>query len=553
MSMRLIPGSSRLVLLAAALWLMAVSVATPKATEQAAKPADPHNNLPLFTHSDNCVACHNNLSTASGEDVSIGSMWRATIMANSSRDPYWQASVRREAIEHPSHAAEIEDECASCHMPMPARVAREAGAKGEVFSHLPIGKDQSDAQRLADDGISCTVCHQIAADKLGTRESFNANFVIKPIPADGARVIYGNYDVDAGRRRIMRSVTGYQQEAAPHIKQSELCASCHTLITKAFGPDGSVIGELPEQMNYQEWQHSDFAREQRSCQSCHMPKADGPIRISSVLGETRDSLARHTFVGGNAHMLRLMNRFRNELGITALPAELEATARATERQLQQDTATIAVSEPRFEGGRLAFDVRVTNLTGHKFPTGFPSRRTWLHVTIRSGRGNVVFESGAIADSGSIHGNNSDQAAGTYEPHYEEITSADQVQIYEPILGDPAGAPTTGLLSATQYLKDNRLLPRGFDKATAAAEIAVFGGARSDADFASGGDRIRYRVPVSDDGPFRVDVELRYQSIGYRWASNLEPFKGTEPARFISYYKATSAGSSVVVASATVTR
>ena len=50
-----------------------------------------------------------------------------------------------------------------------------------------------------------------------------------------------DYDVDAGRRTIMRSVTGYQQEAAPHIKQSELCASCHTLITKAFGPDGSVI------------------------------------------------------------------------------------------------------------------------------------------------------------------------------------------------------------------------------------------------------------------------------------------------------------------------
>ena len=31
----------------------------------------------------------------------------------------------------------------------------------------------------------------------------------------------------------------------------------------------------------------------------------------------------------------------------------------------------------------------------------------------------------------------------------------------------AGVPTTGLLTATQYLKDNRLLPRGFDKATAA--------------------------------------------------------------------------------------
>ena len=53
-----------------------------------------------FQTSDRCIACHNGLTTASGEDVSIGFDWRATIMANSSRDPYWQASVRRETIDH---------------------------------------------------------------------------------------------------------------------------------------------------------------------------------------------------------------------------------------------------------------------------------------------------------------------------------------------------------------------------------------------------------------------------------------------------------------------
>jgi hypothetical protein len=127
-----------------------------------------------------------------------------------------------------------------------------------------------------------------------------------------------------------------------------------------------------------------------------------------------------------------------------------------------------------------------------------------------------------------------------------------VQIYESILGDRSSVPTTGLLTATQYLKDNRLLPRGFDKATAPAEIGVFGAARNDEDFSGGGDRVRYRVPVSGEGPYRVEVELRYQSIGFRWASNLEPFKADEPARFVSYYKATSAGSSVVVATERVT-
>jgi hypothetical protein len=546
--------SNRLVALAAMAWALALFTAAPRAADQArpiAAAANPHRDLSLFAHSDDCIACHNNLSTAGGEDVSIGVSWRSTMMANSSRDPYWQASVRRETIDHPSRSADIQDECAACHMPMSRRIATAGGALGEVFSHLPIARDQSALQRLAGDGVSCTVCHQIAPDQLGTPDSFNAGFAMRAPPAGGQRVIFGNYDIDPGRTRIMHSVTGFRQEAAPHIKQSELCATCHTLITKAFGPDGAVVGELHEQMNFQEWQHSDYAtKEPRSCQSCHMPAVAGPIRIASVLGEQRDRLARHTFVGGNAHMLRLLNRFRDELGVTAPPAEMEATARATVRQLQQDTATIRVSAPQVAAGRIAFDVQVTNLTGHKFPTGYPSRRTWLHVTVRDARGGIAFESGAVTDAGLIAGNDNDADAATHEPHYETIAAADQVQIYESILGDPGGVVTTGLLTATQYLKDNRLLPRGFDKATAGAEIGVFGGARTDPDFAGAGDRVAYRVPVRGEGPYRIDVELRYQSIGFRWAANLKSVKADEPARFVSYYEATAAGSSVVVASVT---
>jgi hypothetical protein len=135
-------------------------------------------------------------------------------------------------------------------------------------------------------------------------------------------------------------------------------------------------------MNYQEWQHSDFNREQRSCQSCHMPVAKGPIRASSVLGDERDTLAQHVFVGGNAYMVRLFSRYRSELGVTALPAELEATANATIKQLQSDTATLDVSTPTLAAGTLGFDVSVTNLTGHKLPTGYPSRR----VAARTGVG-----------------------------------------------------------------------------------------------------------------------------------------------------------------------
>jgi hypothetical protein len=545
-----------LLLFAGSLWLAVGLLATLRAAPAAATRADgatarrARHDLSLFAHSEQCVACHNDLVAASGEDVSIGATWRSTIMANAARDPYWQASVRRETIDHSSHGAAIQDECAACHMPMSTRIARAAGSAGDVFAHLPIVRDgRAPLSRLAADGVSCTVCHQIAADRLGSPETYNGEFSIAPTPPDGARVIFGPYIIDAGRKTIMRSVTGFVQAEGPHVTRSELCATCHTLITTAFGPDGAVVGSLPEQMNYQEWQHSDFGREPRGCQACHMPKAPGPVRSASVLGDTRDTLSRHLFVGGNAFMVRLLNRYRTELGVDALAAELEATAKATIRQLREETATVAVSAPQLAGGTLAFDVDVRNLAGHKYPTGYPARRTWLHVTVRGTRGETVFESGALAADGAIAGNDNDTNPLAFEPHYEEITRDDQVQIYEPILGDRHGMPTTGLLTATQYLKDNRLLPRGFDKTTADAKIGVYGGASADADFGGGGDRVRYRVPAPGPGPFAVEVELRYQPIGYRWAHNLERYDAAEPRRFLEYYRALSAESSIVVATA----
>jgi len=67
---------------------------------------------------------------------------------------------------------------------------------------------------------------------------------MKPTPSDGVRVIFGPFQIDAGRKTIMRSVTGFVQAKAMHIQQSELCATCHTLYTQAFSPTGQVIGSM---------------------------------------------------------------------------------------------------------------------------------------------------------------------------------------------------------------------------------------------------------------------------------------------------------------------
>ncbi len=543
---------TRLLIAAVAIWVVAVLGAGPSAQLEPHRTPAAASGASLFSTSDNCVACHNGLTAPDGEDLSIGVAWRSTMMANSARDPYFQAGLRRETIDHPSLSAEIQDECAGCHAPMLQRAAHAEGRTPDLFGQLPShGSGQSAGRQLAADGVSCTVCHQISPEGLGTRASFNGGFVLQPSPAAGAREIFGPYKVDKARTTIMRSVTGFAQAEAPHVRESSLCATCHTLYTKARGPGGEVLGELPEQMNFQEWQHSAFNAEQRSCQSCHMPAVRTATRIASVLGEEREGFSRHVFVGGNFLVLRMLNRFRAELGVEALPSELEATARATVRQLETETATVSVAQARVDGG-VNVDVEVRNLTGHKLPTGYPSRRAWLHLVVRDADGRAVFESGAIAPDGAIAGNDNDADPLAFEPHYDEIRRPDQVQVYEAVMAAPGGRLTTGLLSATHYVKDNRLLPRGFDKRTAHADIAVHGGAAADGNFTGDGDRVRYVVPVAGArSPLQVTVELVYQPVGFRWAQNLRAYDAPEPKRFVGYFSAMSSASSVVVARAAI--
>lgn len=45
----------------------------------------------------------------------------------------------------------------------------------------------------------------------------------------------------------------------------------------------------------------------------------------------------------------------------------------------------------------------------------------------------------------------------------------------------------------------------------------------------------------------MSVELLYQTIGYRWARNLEVYDAHEANRFVGYYKANADSSAVVLA------
>ncbi len=536
-------GLAQVLTMAAVLPFFAVvAMHEPAAVQDLAPTAD----QPVFATSEQCIACHSNIVDDDGADISIGHAWRATMMANSARDPYWQAGVRRELMDNPGLGSTIEDTCATCHMPMARTAARADGRMGEVFAHTSLPATAETAQ--AWDGVSCTVCHQIAADNFGEHASFDGGYVIATgtAPVADGPALFGPFDdVEEGLAGVMSSATGFVPAHGAHVQESELCATCHTLFTTPYDNDGNALeGRFPEQVPYLEWEQSRY-REEASCQSCHMPAVDS-APISSVLGEDRDGVSQHRFRGGNAFMLRMLNRYRDELRVTAPAADLELAADLTEEHLRTETAAFGSLDVQFSGSAVVVDVDVRNAAGHKLPTAFPSRRVWIHLTVRDQTGRTLFESGAPQPDGSIAGNANDENAGTFEPHYTEITVADQVQIYEPIIGDRNGNVTTALLRGVRYLKDNRLLPEGFDKRTVDEAVAVQGAAVADADFTGGGDRVRYHFEAGD-GVTSVSVTARllFQTIGYRWARTLADYDAFETERFVGYYEA-NAGNSVMI-------
>ncbi|MEA2763756.1 MAG: hypothetical protein QOK07_160, partial [Gemmatimonadaceae bacterium] len=432
-----------------------------------------------FLTADRCIACHNGLTTPAGRDASIGFDWRASMMANSSRDPYWQASVRREVLDHPTASALIQDDCSTCHMPMQRFAARAAGGQGLVFDRFPTKQGTSHLDSLAADGVSCTMCHQIGKERLGDSSSFNGGFVVDTKSPVGRRPIFGPYEVNRGHTTVMHASSGFVPTQSEHIRQSELCATCHTLYTPSLDSAGRRVGTLPEQMPFLEWKHSAY-RDEQTCQSCHMPrvvKEGDSVPITAIQGQPRPDVRRHWFPGGNFFVLGMLNRYRAELAVEAFPQELDLAISQT-REILSQAATVRVRMSPPARGHLVADVDVTNLTGHKLPTAYPSRRVWLHVLVRDRSGATVFESGALTRTGRIVGNDNDDDRLRYEPHYREITQSGQVQIYESIMRDSYGAVTTGIVSGLGYAKDTRILPRGFDKTTASKDIAVVGDAAS---------------------------------------------------------------------------
>jgi hypothetical protein len=216
-------------------------------------------------------------------------------------------------------------------------------------------------------------------------------------------------------------------------------------------------------------------------------------------------------------MLDLLASNQTELGVIASGFN---TAIAQTRSLLESAADIEVLSESLVNNELIVQIRINNNSGHKLPTSYPSRRAYIYFVVRDDAGNILFESGRTNPDGSIVGVDADTNLAFYETHYEEISQQDQVQVYEPIMINTDNDVTYTLLRAAGYIKDNRILPLGFDKNTTNNDIRVQGAAMADPDFIAGSDTITYRVDVGLVRPVNYSVELKYQPLAYAFVMDL---------------------------------
>lgn len=482
----------------------------------------------LFAASGECIQCHGFDTagiasvTLSGEDINVVDDWRASMMANSAKDPFWRAKVSHEVLLYPQHQQAIETKCTSCHAPLGHFAAIHDGA--EYYSMAEMLADS-----MAIDGVSCLACHQQSKESLGSLHSGQMNF-------DTAKVAYGPYISPLESPMLM--ATDYKPVYSDHISDSGICAGCHTLVTETLDDEGNYTGtSFVEQATYHEWLNSNYPGNDISCQSCHMEALTREQVLIAAGSDTehRSPFYLHDLSGANVFMLKIFRDNIEELGLSATEEQFDQAILATENMLYNKSISLDLNYLERSVDTVFFEMNIANLAGHKFPSGYPSRRVFVEFLVRNALGDTLFISGKTDENFEVIGHNTD-----YEPHYNVIRTEEEVQIYEMVMSDVNDDVTTVLVRGEYALKDNRLPPAGFMSNHSVYDtVRVEGLAMMDANFnkdatgeGTGKDQVYFNIPVNGYlGGIEATAKIYYQTAPPKWMKELFDEESEEINKF----------------------
>ncbi|MCW3102525.1 MAG: hypothetical protein JWO09_965 [Bacteroidetes bacterium] len=488
-----------------------------------------------FLPSSSCRGCHgyDSAHTASideaGNDVNLVDRWESSMMALSAKDPFWKAKVRQEIMINPGHAGELQNKCLDCHAPLGSYTSKYHGQPFYGLSDLAN-------DTLGKDGVSCGACHAIGPNGLGTGNFYSGN-----IPYDTTHVEYGPFP--APYVGPMQLYEGFTPVFSAHMDQGKLCSSCHTLITQTADLSGTATGGyFVEQATYHEYVNSDFPANNVKCQTCHMPQIEDAIILSnSTSGLTpRTPFNQHTFQGANHFMLNLIKNNKDSLNVYVPDDKFDSTIVATSVMLKQKSIDLNIILDSVTADTAFYRVKIKNKAGHKFPSGYPSRRAVLQLVITDAVNDTVFSSGLFNAQQRVIGENP-----AFEPHHAVISQSNKPQIYELAPGDVNGNFTSILEQAAIVLKDNRIPPAGFTTSHPAYDTTVVSAdALADADFnktgmteGSGIDYVTVHAPVTGAvGNLKIRAKMYYQSVPPKWVDQLFAMSAPEIDKFEAMYQ-----------------
>ncbi len=485
--------------------------------------------LPSFS----CRGCHGydsaqvaNINEA-GEDVNLVDRWESSMMALSAKDPFWKAKLTHEITVNPGHAGVIQNKCLDCHAPMGAYTSQFKG--NPFYSLTDLATDS-----LGLDGVSCGGCHAIAPTVGYTYSGI--------IPYDTNDVEYGPFT--APFVAPMQLYEGLTPVYSPHMDDAKVCSACHTLITQSVDLAGNYTGGyFVEQATFHEYKNSDYPANSIKCQTCHMPQLADPIHIAN--GNTslpqRSPFNQHVFAGANVFMLNLIKANRGALGAYVPDKSFDSTIVATKAMLQKQTLDFDLQQVSITSDTAFFKVMLKNKAGHKFPSGYPSRRAVLQFVVIDGMGDTVFQTGIFNNQYRVIGENSN-----FEIHHNTINQSHVPQIYEQVPGDVGGNFTSVLERAAILLKDNRIPPLGFTSLSPVYDtVIVSADADIDADFnkvsaleGSGVDWVHFAVPLAGAvGNINIKSKVYYQSVPPKWVADMFTYSTPEINTFQTMYNA----------------
>jgi hypothetical protein len=489
-----------------------------------------------FLPSSSCAGCHGydsahtaNIDEA-GNDVNLFDRWESSMMALSAKDPFWKAKVRQEIMINPGHAGELQNKCLDCHAPLGSYTSKYHG--NQYYGLADLENDT-----LGKDGVSCGACHAIGNNGLGTGSFFSGN-----IPYDTSfHVEYGPFQNPyVGPMQLYE---GFTPVYSDHMDKGKVCSSCHTLITQTADLTGTATGGyFIEQATYHEYVNSEFPGNNITCQTCHMPQLqDAIILANSTSGLTpRSPFNQHRFQGANYFMLNLIKNNKNSLGSNVSDDKFDSTIVATSELLKLKSIDLNLILDSVADDTAYFKVKLKNKTGHKFPSGYPSRRAVLQLIITDASNDTIFSIGTFNNQYQVIGENS-----SFEPHHNVISQSYMPQIYEIVPGDVNNQFTSILERAAVLLKDNRIPPSGFTTTSPVYDTTLLSNdALADADFnktgsteGSGADYVHFHAPVTGaNGSLKICAKMFYQSVPPKWVDPLFAMSATEIDQFKTMYQ-----------------